>query len=116
MLPRASTTISFPPCSAWTTSDPSGSWRRSLSPVTSRLAVGQPFDRVPHRMTVGIPRGHNLGFAVHADGHHLPFDPVAEPQPPLMPPRRLGDPEPTQQNLRLEHGRLLISQRRPRRG
>src|SRR6266568_888242 len=40
MLPRPSTTISFAFCSARVTIDPSGSWRRSLSPVTSSLPSG----------------------------------------------------------------------------
>src|ERR687888_1667014 len=40
MLPRPSTTISLAGCSAWVTIDPSGSWRRSLSPVTSSLPSG----------------------------------------------------------------------------
>src|SRR6266571_8825132 len=40
MLPRPSTTISFALCSARVTIDPSGSWRRSLSPVTSSLPSG----------------------------------------------------------------------------
>src|ERR1022692_3656798 len=40
MLPRPSTPCLFPPCPAWVTIDPSGSWRRSLFPVTSSLPSG----------------------------------------------------------------------------
>jgi hypothetical protein len=39
-LPCASTTISFAGCSVWTAIDPSGSWRRTLSPVVSSLPPG----------------------------------------------------------------------------
>jgi hypothetical protein len=46
MLPRPSTTISFQPCSATVcmsaccTIDPSGSWRSSSGPVTSKRPLG----------------------------------------------------------------------------
>src|SRR6266536_3391642 len=40
MLPRPSTTISLACCSARMVIDPSGSWRRSLSPVTSSRPSG----------------------------------------------------------------------------
>src|SRR6185312_5656676 len=38
----------------------------------------------------------------------LPVDPVAEPQPPLMPPRRLRNPQPAQHNLRFKHDAPLL--------
>jgi hypothetical protein len=57
--------------------------------VTGRQqpAVGQPVDGVSHRVAGGIAGKHDLRRAVHVDGHDLPADPVAKPQPPRMPPR-----------------------------
>lgn len=66
---------------------PLGKW---MSPATSRSAAV-------------IARGCHLGAAVEADGHDLPVDSVAEPQPSLMPAWRLRNPKATQQNLRLGH-------------
>ena len=67
-------------------------------------AVGQPVDGITHRVAVRVPGQHHLRLAVQADGHDLPVDPVAEPQPALVPPWRLGNSQTAQQNLRLGHG------------
>src|SRR6202035_3065992 len=70
--------------------------------------VGQPVDRIPHQLDRAPGRG-DLRLAVKAHGNDLPVDPVAEPQPALMPPRRLGNPQTTQQHLRFRHDTLLAS-------
>ena len=71
-------------------------------------AAGQPVDGVPHRVAGRVAGEHDLRPAVHVNGHDLPVDPVAEPQPPLMPPRRLRNPQATQQNPRFRHDAPLL--------
>jgi len=70
-------------------------------------AVGQPVDGIPHGVAGRVAAEHNLGRPVHVDGHDLPVDPVAEPQPPVMPPRRLRNSQATQENLRFRHNALF---------
>ena len=82
-----------------------------LVPGHQQPAAGQPVDRIPHRLD-RAPRRGDFRLAVHADGHDLPVDPVAEPQPALMPARRLGNPQATQQHLWLRHDSLLASRGR----
>ena len=77
-------------------------------PGHQQTAVGQPVDRVPHQLDRAPGRG-DLRLAVKADGKDLPVDPVAEPQPALVPPRRLGNPQTTQQHRWLSHDSLLAS-------
>src|SRR5271156_1959920 len=115
MVPRASTTISFDFCSARVTIDPFGSWRRHRSPGHEQPAVGQPVDGVPHQLLL-VPRGGDLGPAVQVDGHDLPVDPVAEPQPALVPPRRLGNAQTLHQDRRLGHGASSLRQVTPTSG
>ena len=75
-------------------------------------AVRQPVDGVSHRVAGRVTGEHDLRLAVHVNRHDLPVDPVAEPQLPRMPPRRLRNPQATQQDLRFRHDAPLLLQPR----
>jgi hypothetical protein len=53
---------------------------------------------------------HHFAVAVQVDGDDLPRSPVREPQPTVVPPRRLGHPQAIEQHARL-HGVLLLPSR-----
>ena len=110
MWPRPSTTISFQGLSdsgrssAWVTSDPSGSRRRSTPSwpeTTSRRPSGS--QSIENGIVVGT-RDLDLAAAGGIDRDDLLRTPVREPQPALVPARRLADHEPFQAHLRLVHG------------
>ena len=104
-LPRGSTTISFQPWPA--------------AAVRLQRPVGRDDDdavvRGQHRPAVGKPvdRERKAGHAQHdlplpagVEGQHLARDPVADPEPAVMPARRLTESEPGREHLGSAHGHL----------
>src|SRR5690242_1633606 len=90
------------------TMDPSGSCRSSLAPVVNSLPSGSQSMEYPIGWLAGSRVSMTSAPAVQVNCHDLPVDPVAEPQPPLMPPRRLRNPQPAQHNLRFKHDAPLL--------
>ena len=100
--PAASTTISLNGC-------PLGAVRRQVGPGDhagggrgDQPAVGQPVDRERQPLD---PR-HDLAGPVGVEGEHLAGQPVAHPEPAVVPPRRLAHLDAGREDLR--HGRCRL--------
>ena len=84
--------------SAWVTSEPSGSWRssrRSRRRDDQQPPVGQVVDA--HRE--GLDAGDHLALARRIDGDDLVRAPVGDPEPAVVPPRRLGEDQVGKQDV-----------------
>src|SRR3954447_2151446 len=90
-----------PPRSAWTTSDPSGSWRSSRGTgYDEQPTVRQPVERDRQRLRRQLDL--HLAAAVEIYRDDLAGAPVGEPEAPVVPARRLTDGQPVQQDLRVQ--------------
>ena len=66
--------------------------------------VCRPVDAERHRWS--LEADDQLGLTVRGHGEHLARPPVAQPEPPVVPARRLGEAEALDQYVELAHSRL----------